>query len=38
MKSTALNGCWKKVWLEAVITWGFSNQQDAVMIILVLAS
>lgn len=31
LKSTALNGCWKKFWPEGVSDfWGFPDQQDKV--------
>jgi hypothetical protein len=38
LKSTALNGCWKKLWLEAVLFfWEFLHQQDEVRISLMVA-
>jgi hypothetical protein len=35
LKFTALNGCWKKLWPEAIsYFWGFLDQQDEVRISL----
>jgi hypothetical protein len=37
-KSKALNGCWKKLWREAISDfWGFLDRQDDVRSILVVA-